>query len=152
MIDDRRPAGIKALSILFVFGAFMSGMSAVLLLFPGSIMEDASHAGAQAHEGFAGMGSWTFPLMTLVCLACIAAAVGLWRLAPWGLWTAVVILGANLVGDVISMFSSRDWRTLVGLLIFAFMIWYLLRQRPLFEGSAQPAATKPEDQSAHTSA
>lgn len=152
MIDDRRPAGIKALSILFVFGAFMSGMSAILLLFPGSIVEGTSHVGAQAQEGFAGMGGWTLPLMTLVCLACIVAAVGLWRLAPWGLWTAVVILGVNLIGDTISMFSSRDWRTLLGLLVFGFMIWYLLRQRPLFKGSAYPAAAQPEDRSAQTSA
>jgi len=152
MIDDRRPAGIKALIILFVFGAFMSGMSAMLLLFPGSITETTSRAGAQAHEGFSGMGPWTLPLTTLVCLACIAAAVGLWRLAPWGLWTAVVILGVNLIGDTVSMFSSHDWRTLIGLLIFGFMIWYLLRQRSLFEGSAQPAAAQTEDRSAHTSA
>jgi hypothetical protein len=151
MIDDRRPAGIKALSILFVFGAFMSGMSAILLLFPGSIVDGTSNAGTQPQQGFSGMGSWTLPLMTLVCLACIAAAVGLWRLAPWGLWTAVVILGANVVGDAIGMFSSHDWRTLLGLLIFGFMIWYLLRSRPLFEGIAQTAASA-EDQSAHTSA
>lgn len=152
MKEDRRPAGIKALSILFVFGAFMSGMSAILLLFPGSIVEGTSRAGAQTQEGFAGMGGWTLPLMTLVCLACIVAAVGLWRLASWGLWTAIVILGANLVGDTISMFTSHDWRTLVGLLIFGFLIWYLLKQRPLFEESPQPAAARTEDRSAHTSA
>ena len=151
MIDDRRPAGIKALSILFAFGAFMSGMSAILLLFPGSVVE-GTHAGAQTHEGFAGMGGWTLPLMTVVCLACIAAAVGLWRLAPWGLWTAIVILGVNLIGDTISMFSSHDWRTIVGLLIFGFMIWYLLRQRPLFEASGPAATAQSGDRSAHTSA
>lgn len=152
MIDDRRPAGIKALSILFVFGAFMSGISAMLLLFPGSITETTSRAGAQAHEGFSGMGPWTLPLTTLICLACIAAAVSLWRLAPWGLWTAIVILGVNLIGDTISMFSSHDWRTLIGLPIFGFMIWYLLHQRPLFEGSEQAAVPQTEDRSAHTSA
>ncbi len=152
MIDDRRPAGIKALSILFVFGAFMSGMSAILLLFPGSIVEGTSRASAQAQEGFAGMGGWTLPLMTVVCLGCIVAAAGLWRLASWGLWTAVVILGANVIGDIISIFASRDWRTLIGLLLFGFMTWYLLRQRALFE-TAQPAATaQSEDRSAHTSA
>ncbi len=151
MIEDRRPAGIKALSILFVFGAFISGMSAMLLLFPGSITEGTSRAGTQAHSGFTGIGPWTLPLTAVICLACIAAAAGLWRLAPWGLWTAIVILGANLVGDTISMFTSRDWRTIIGLLIFGFMIWYLLRQRPLFEGSTQPAA-QTEDRSAHTSA
>lgn len=150
MIEDRRPAGIKALSILFVFGAFISGMSAILLLLPGSIMEDTSRAGTQAHSGFTGVAIWTLPLMALACLACIAAAAGLWRLAPWGLWTAVVILGANVAGDTISMFTSHDWRMVVGLLIFSFMIWYLLKQRPLFEGSGQRAA-QTEEQSARTS-
>ena len=90
--------------------------------------------------------------MTLVCLACIAAAAGLWRLAPWGWWTAVVILGANVVGDAIGMFSSHDWRTLLELAIMCFLIWYLVRQRPLFEPSGQPALAQTEDRSAHTSA
>ena len=148
MKEDRRPAGIKALSILFVFGAFMSGMSAILLIYPGTIM-DEGRAGAQAHQG---TGSWTLPLMTLVCVACIAAAAGLWRLAPWGLWTAVVILGANLIGDTISTFSSRDWRTLIELPIMAFMVWYLLRSRPLFGRSEESAMVQTEDRSAHTSA
>jgi len=50
------------------------------------------------------------------------------------------------------MFSSHDWRTLIGLPIFGFMIWYLLHQRPLFEGSEQAAVPQTEDRSAHTSA
>ncbi len=66
-------------------------------------------------------------------MACIAAAFGLWRLMRWGLWAAIVILGANLVGDVISIFSTPDWRTLIQVPIIGLMIWYLLRQRPLFE-------------------
>ena len=150
MKEDPRPAGIKALSVLFLFGAFISGMSAALLLFPGSIMEQTKTSSSQAHQGFS--GAFTLPLMVLACAACIAAAIGLWRLAPWGLWTAVVILGVNVTGDTISAFTTQDWRTLLGVPVFGFMIWYLWHQRPLFEGSGQAGLRQRTGQSAHTSA
>jgi hypothetical protein len=150
MKEDLRPAGIKALSILFLFGAFISSMSAALLLFPGSIMDQTSAPGSPAQQGFS--GAWTLPLMAIVCVACVAAAAGLWRMATWGLWTAVVVLGANAIGDTISVFSTGEWRTLLAVPIFAFMIWYLLRQRRLFEGSGRATLAQGTDPSAHTSA
>lgn len=133
MSDYRRPAGITALSILFVFGAFMTGIIVIVQFFANSAGDQTSHP----QDGFS---QWSLLLMTVACLACIAAAYGLWRLMRWGLWTAIVILGANLVGNVISVFSTPDWRTLIQVPIIGLMIWYLLRQRPLFEGTvAHPA-------------
>jgi hypothetical protein len=132
MSDYRRPAGITALSILFAFAAFMTGIIVMVQFFSNSAADPTS----RAQDGFS---QWSLLLMTVASLACIAAAYGLWRLMRWGLWTAIVILSANLVGDVISIFSTPDWRTLIQVPIIGFMVWYLLRQRPLFEG-AVPAA------------
>lgn len=136
MSDDRRPAGIRALSILFAFAAFMSGIILMVQYFSSSAMDQTAHP----QEG---VNQWSMLLTATACLACIATAYGLWRLIRWGWWTAIVILGADLVADVISIFSSPDWRTLIQVPIIGFMIWYLLRQRPLFEG-AHPATPLPQ--------
>ena len=77
-------------------------------------------------------------LMAAVCVACATAATGLWRCQRWGLWTAIVILAINLVGDTMNTTVAHDRRTLVGLPIAGLMIVYLFRKRALFARSIGP--------------
>lgn len=128
-----RPPGVTALSLFFVFGTTMSGLAAVMLLFPGNVLDSLWRVNPRAHESFAAMGVWAILLMALVCAACLTAAVGLWHCKRWGFWTAIAILCINLVGDVANVAIAHDWRTLIGLPVGAFMIFYLLvRQRHVF--------------------
>jgi len=39
MTHPSRPSGITALSTFFLFGTVISGLAAVMLLFPGSVLE-----------------------------------------------------------------------------------------------------------------
>ena len=132
MTARNRPTGVTALSFFFVFGTVMSGLAAVMLLFPGSALDSLWRVNPHAHEGFATMGVWAALLMTVVSLACLTAAVGLWHCRRWGFWTAIAILGINLVGDVTNLAVAHDWRTLIGLPIGAVMIFYLVSQRRVF--------------------
>jgi hypothetical protein len=128
----RRPLGITLLSLFFVFGTLMSGLTVFLLLFPGSVLEPVWRLNPQAHEGFATMGLSAVLLMAVVCSACAVAAVGLWRCTRWGFWTALAILSINLAGDTTNALITGDKRTLIGLPIGGLMIWYLVRKRDLF--------------------
>jgi len=130
--ERRRPAGITFLAGFFLFGTIMSGLTAVMLSFPGSFLEPLWRLNPRAREGFVAMGGSAILLMVLVCAACASAALGLWRCARWGLWTAVAILGINLAGDTANAFVLRDWRTLIGLPIGGAMLAYLIRQRRVF--------------------
>lgn len=71
--------------------------------------------------------------MGAVCFACAAAGLGLWRRRPWGYWTAIVVLGIDLLGDAANSLVARDWRTLIGLLIAGVMILYLFGKRRHFQ-------------------
>lgn len=145
MSHPNRPPGIVAIALFFVFGATMSGLAAVMLLFPGSVLESLWRLNPRAREGFAGMGWWAVLLMTVVCLACAAAALGLQRCKRWGYWTALAILGVNLAGDVTNAVFGHDWRTLIGLPIGGVMIVYLLLRRAAFNSGQQispPASFK----------
>ncbi len=134
MTRSIRPPGVTALSLFFVFGMVMSGLAACMLLFPGSALEPLWRLNPRAREGFAVMGIRAVLLMALVCLACLVAALGLWGCTRWGFWTALSILAINLAGDTTNALIMGDWRTLIGLPIGGFMIWYLLKQRQLFTG------------------
>jgi hypothetical protein len=84
MTSRSRPLGISGLSLFFVFGVAMSGLAALMLLFPGSVLEPLWRLNPRAREGFAAMSAWAVLLMAVVCVACATAALGLWRGTRWG--------------------------------------------------------------------
>jgi hypothetical protein len=127
-----RPAGVTAISLFFIFGTVMSGLAAIMLLSPRTVLDDLWRVNPRAHEGFTAMGAWAILLMFVVCLACLTAAIGLWRCARWGYFAAVTILVINLTGDTVNVVMLHDWRTLIGLPVGGLMIWYLLRNRVVF--------------------
>src|SRR5262245_61121413 len=130
--QQRRRTGITFLSLFFVFGALAAGLAALMLLVPGTSLDVLWRLNPRAHEGFTRMGHSGVLLMSIVCLPCAMAAVGLWRGQRWGYWTAIIILTLNLIADTINAFLLRDWRTLIGLPIAGLMIGYLLRKRTIF--------------------
>ena len=132
MTNRSRPHGITALSFFFLFGAVMSGLAAVMLLFPGSILEPLWRLNPRAHEGFAAMGWRAVILMAVVCVACGTTALGLRRRKRWGYWTALAILAINLAGDTANAAIAHDWRSLLGLPIGAAMMMYLFIKRNAF--------------------
>jgi hypothetical protein len=132
-----RPAGITALSFFFVFGTTMSGLAALMLLFPRSALASLWRLNPAAGVQLGGLGAWGMLLMLTVSAACAIAATGLWRLKTWGYWTALAILIANLLGDTANAALFHDWRTLIGLPIGGAMVFYLARQRTRF--ASEPA-------------
>jgi hypothetical protein len=124
-----RPLGITALSIFFAFGAAMSFIASVSLLFPGSFLEPMWRLNPRARAGFAGMGVWAVVLLCAVCAACAAAATGLWRGARWGYWTAVALLAINLIGDIANVVTGTEPRAAVGIPIVLVIIACLATRR-----------------------
>jgi hypothetical protein len=129
MTVRRPPAGLIALSIFFAFGAAMSGVTAILLLVSGSPLDAIWKLNPVARDQLARIGLWAIALMGSVCFACAAAAIGLWKRAPWGHRIAIGVLVVNLIGDIASAILRSDPRTLIGVPIGGAMIAYLLSRR-----------------------
>src|SRR5215813_13009167 len=58
-----RPFGVTLLSLFCVFGTLMASLTAVMLLFPGTILDLLWRLNPRAHEGFAMLGWWAVLLM-----------------------------------------------------------------------------------------
>jgi hypothetical protein len=131
---QRLPAGLVALTVFFVFGAVMSGLTAVLLLLPGTALDAIWDLNPVAHDQLPQAGAWAIVLMWGVCAACTCAAIGLAKRAVWGHRLAVGILVVNLIGDVVNAVVRSDPRTLIGIPIGGALIAYLMmgRVRRLF--------------------
>ena len=121
-----RPAGITALSLFFLFGACASFLSFVSLLWPGSFLEPMWRLNPHARAGFAKMGMWAVVLMLVVCVACAAAAVGLWRGARWGHRLAFAMLALNMLGDIVDVALGIEPRAVIGNPIALALLGYLL--------------------------
>ncbi len=124
-----RPIGITALSIFFSFGATMSFISFVSLLFPGSFLEPMWRLNPRAREGFASIGAWAIVLMFVVFVGCASAAVGLWRGARWGYWIALALLAINMLGDIVNVVTGTEPRAAVGIPIVIVILAFMMTKR-----------------------
>ena len=115
-----------ALALFFAFGAAMSLLAALALLFPGSTLQNVWRLNPQAQVGLAARGSGAILLMLVVSVACGLSAVGLWRGATWGRAVALTVLAVNLLSDAGNALVRGDLRTLIGVPIGAALIAYIL--------------------------
>jgi hypothetical protein len=114
-------------SAFFTFGAIMCVLTTVLLLFPGTALDVLWRLNPNAHAGFQSIGNWSIAIMFVVGSGCLFTAIGLWRGTIWGACMAVIILAANMAGDLFNGFFRHDYRALLGLPVAAAMIFYLVR-------------------------
>ena len=119
------------LALFFAFGVSMCVLTITLLLFPGTALDALWRLNPDAHDAFQSIGNWSIAIMLVVGTACLFAAVGLWRGAFWGTRVAIVILVANMIGDLGNALLNSDSRTLIGLPIAAAVIVYLARSEKL---------------------
>jgi uncharacterized membrane protein (DUF2068 family) len=134
-----RPAGIVALTLLFLFGTVASFVALLALAFPGSFLEPIWKLNPRAQAGFATMGRWAIVLMCVVFVACALTAVGLWRGARWGYWLAIVMLAVNLFGDIANVLMGTERKALIGIPIVIILLIFLAskRVREFFANSAE---------------
>ena len=95
---QRRPLVVTLLIILFAIGTMASLLAVISLSFPGSVLEFIWRANPDAQEAMVHMRGWSVVLMSVVFVACLLTAIGLWRALSWGYWLAIVMLTVNLAG------------------------------------------------------
>ena len=117
----------RLLAAFFAFGAMMCALVLALLLFSGSPFDSVWRLNPEARLAFRSLGNWSFLLMLTVGIACLFAAIGLWRGALWGTRLAVTILSINIIGDIVNTLFRHDYRALIGLPVGAAIIFLLVR-------------------------
>jgi hypothetical protein len=126
------PLGVRLISLFFAFGASMSGLTAFLLLFPGSHLDVLWRLNPRARADLTSMGPLGVYAMGMVCVSCVISARELWRGTRLGLNIALAMLILNVGADLVNAFALHDWRTLIGVPIGGAMILYLMSQRHRF--------------------
>ena len=107
----------------------MCALTIVLLLFPFGLLDFLWRIKPSARVELGALGFFAVALMTIVGVACAAAAVGLMKWTEWGRRLAIAVLVVNIIGDSSNAIVRSDWRTLIGLPIGGLMIYYLMQSR-----------------------
>jgi len=129
MTKRNRPLDITVLSLLFMLGAVVSAICCAGLLVPA----DEPHPYLRLLPALVIMGTEAVSWLVLVGIACVVAALGLWRCAYWGFLTATVALVLFLAARFVrALFTNRWWELLLILSIGALIMWYLRRRAPFF--------------------
>ena len=132
MKQNFRSVGRILLVFFFAFGALISLVVMLALVFPGSDLESRWRLKREAQTQFQTIGRGaSAALMAIVATGCGFAAVGLARNTEWGRRLAIGILTINLIGDSLDALFMRDAKTLIGLPIGGLMILFLARTKRL---------------------
>jgi uncharacterized membrane protein (UPF0136 family) len=134
MIKRNRPADITALSLFFLFGALLCAASGIRLLLPGAEL----HPILRMFPALVIMGTEAVSWLVFLFIACVVAALGLWRCSYWGFISATVVLILFLAIHFLRALFTNNWLQIpVILVIGALLIWYLRTRAHVF---AHPTA------------
>jgi hypothetical protein len=123
----RRPWTVTFLSLFFCLGATISATSLLALATPGGFLEPMWRLNPRAKEQFASMGVWASVLMAFVAVACLAAAVDLWR--RFGYVLGLTLLTVSLLGDLANAVLGLEPRAWVGVPVAALFLAVLATGR-----------------------
>lgn len=128
-LTKTRPLGVTALSVFLSVATLISIVAAISLTFPNGFLEPIWKLNPRARAGLGLIGIWAVLLFFVVGVACLIAALGLWRGKRWGYFAAIVILCINGLGDLVNALSGTERRALVGIPVVILILAYLMTRR-----------------------
>ena len=119
---------IKAVGVFLLFGALIAFLAGITLLLPHTSLDAIWKINPSAYEELqpfatiAGIGFILFsPLLIII-------GYGLLTLKNWGYKLAIIILGANALGDIGNLLRGEVLKGLAGVIIVSLLLTYLLKK------------------------
>jgi hypothetical protein len=100
--------GVAAIGVFLFFGATMAGLAATTLIWPGTSLDRAWDLNPTAYQQLAPLGGKVGILFLLLAAALVISGIGWFRRRLWGWRLAVVIIGIQVLGDLINLVRG-DW-------------------------------------------
>jgi hypothetical protein len=123
------PHGIMGGGIFLLFGTAMAFLAGTTLVWPGTALDHAWALNQRAHRELAPLGRMIgIPFLVLGAIL-LAAAVGWFRRALWGWRLAVVLVAAQVIGNIVNLFLGHIAEGATGFVIASALLAYLLLPR-----------------------
>jgi hypothetical protein len=122
------PKGFLAVGVFLFFGATMAGYAAITLFWPGTLLDRLWKLNPRAHEQLSPFGARAASLFLMLAMALIVAGIGWLLRRRWGWTLAVVIIGIQVVGDLVNCLRGDVLRGGVGVVIAGALLLFLSRR------------------------
>ncbi|HEY1471571.1 MAG TPA: hypothetical protein VGF61_21210 [Candidatus Acidoferrum sp.] len=127
MVTQKLPLGIRTLGFFWGFATLAAFLAALTLLFPHSPLDRIWRLNPTAYQQLAHFGRPIGIPFLLLTAALLATCIGWIRGRLWAWRLALVILAAQLSGDLVNLFRGHIIEGAIGVAVSSFLIVYLLR-------------------------
>jgi hypothetical protein len=125
----RKTPGFTGAGIFLLFGAIMASLAATTLLCRGTPLDRLWDLNPIAYRQLAPLGRTVGIFFLLLGAALTAAGIGWFRRRVWGWRLAVVIIAAQVLGDVVNCVRGDLLRGGTGFIFAGALLLFLLRPK-----------------------
>jgi hypothetical protein len=118
---------MTAIGVFLFFGAIMASLAGTTLIWRGTLLDHTWVLNASAYKQLAPFGKTVGVPFLVLSAALAAAGVGWFGRRLWGWRLAVVIIAAQVLGDLVSICMGHFARGATGVTIAGALLIYLLR-------------------------
>lgn len=127
--DGRGAAGLTAMGCFLLFGAVTASVAGATLVWPGTSIDRIWELNPRAYRELAPFGRAVGIPFLLLGATLGIACVGWFQRRVWGWWLAVVVIGTQVLGDLVNIFMGRVLEGVVGVAIAGAVFFYLVRPK-----------------------
>lgn len=124
---DKQPLWFYPLGAFFYFAATMASYAAFTLFWPGTILDRAWELNRSAHAQLAPLGRIMALPFTVLSVTSLSTAAGWFKRRRWAWIIGVVMIGLNLLGDLVNMVLGEFWKGVSGVILAGLLLAYLMR-------------------------
>jgi hypothetical protein len=119
--------GLKAIGVFLLFGATMAAVAGITLVWRGTALDRMWALNPRAYNELAPLGKAVGLLFLSLAVALAIAGIGWLARRRWGWLLAVVIIGAQLLGNLVNIVVGRVVEGVVGILTAGALLFYMTR-------------------------
>lgn len=128
MTRTKSPRGLIVFGVFLSFGSVIASLAGTSLVLGGTALDRMWSLNPDAYKQLAPFGRMMgFPFLVLGVGLAISA-VGWFNRRLWGWWSAVVIIGTQLLGDLINVWRGQLVPGAIGFAIAGAVLFYLFRR------------------------
>jgi len=121
------PRGMTAMGVFLLFGAAMALIAGTSLMRPGTALDRMWALNPRAYHELSPLGRSAGFLFLLLALALALTGMSWLKRRRWGWRLAVVIIGTQVLGNLVSIFLGRIVEGVVGFTIAGALLLYIIR-------------------------
>jgi hypothetical protein len=126
---SRSPLGVTGTGALFLVGALAALLAGVSLVWSGTALDRMWNLNPRAYQKLAPFGKIVGVPFLFLSVALATTAIGWFKRRLWGWSLAVIMIAAQVLGNLVNLFRGQLLEAAIGLTASGALLIYLCRPR-----------------------